>query len=695
MSHHFLLELGTEEIPAGYLAPAARALAEGLRKLLADRFLTVGDVYTTYTPRRLTVFAAEVADRQQDRSEEVQGPPARVAFDQEGKPTRAAEGFARANGLTPADLVVKEGRGATYVFATRHVAGRTTVEILGQGLPALIGSLPFPKSMHWNRAEFTFARPIRSVLALFGAEIVPLALDGIRAGRTTAGHPFLAPGSIEIPEADYEDYRKKLKQAFVIVDVAERRQLTHDHVVSILATHGGKLERPELLEEVTNLVEFPCAVEGSFDPAFLKLPDEVIVTAMTEHQRYFPVRDAEGKLLPKFVTVINRSAEHAPEIVRGNERVLAARLNDAAFFWKEDRHTPLAEKVAKLDAVTFQEKLGSYGDRTRRLEKLGVFLAEQLDAPPEVRQKVQRAAHLAKADLVTHMVFEFPSLQGVMGREYAKADGEDPLVAAAIAEHYRPRTASDDPPASLVGAFVALADKFDALVGCFAAGLIPTGSQDPYALRRQTLGIVNILTRHHLHLSLGRAIEHELTLLPPEVDRSSSVTDAVLSFMRDRLYNDFLDAGAPHELIRAALGPGFDDVLDLDRRLASLIELARTPDWTRLAIAVERTHNITRDFTPVGPVDEALLTEPEERELFRRYQSVRERIGELTDRRDYLAVGKLYEETFAAPLHTFFEKVYVNVEDEAVRRNRLTLLKLINALYADRVADLSQVPRKE
>lgn len=696
MTENFLLEIGAEEIPAGYLAPACRALEESFAALLAGAGLSGGAVTTTHTPRRIVLFARDIPVRQSDRTQEVQGPPARIAFDAEGKPTKAALGFARTNSVPVEKLIAKDTPAGAYIVAVREIPGRNTIDILAESVPGLISGLPFPKSMHWDvpsaggsESSVMFARPIRSLLGLFGSDVVPFALSGLASGRTSCGHPFLAEGPVEIPKADYEEFRNLLRKRNVIVDVAERKAFIRQKIEFMLAQHGGAFENEELLDEVANLVEFPCPLEGSFDPKFLSLPDAVIVTAMTEHQRYFPVRNAKGHLLARFITVSNRTDDQSDRVRRGNERVLAARLNDAAFFWDEDRRTPLADKVAKLATVTFQEKLGSYGERTERVVVLADSIAEWTHQPDEVRVRVRRAALLSKADLVTHMVYEFPGLQGIMGTQYALADGEDPEVAAAIAEHYRPRSASDAEPETLTGAIVALADKFDALVGCFDVGLIPTGSQDPYGLRRHAQGIIRIITSRNFTLHLEDVIGTDLASLSAAQDTRFKV----MAFLKDRLYQHALESGAPHQLIRAALEPGFDDLADFRRRLESLVALSATPDWNRLIVAVERTHNITRDFTPAGDVDATMLVEPEEKRLFERYSAVRGTVRELLERRDYLAVGKLYEETFAEPLHTFFEKVFVNVEDKRLRENRLTLLKAINQLYAERVADLSQVPR--
>jgi len=687
----FLLEIGTEEIPAGYLAPAASALAGMVREQLAAGRLDAGEPRTLYTPRRIVLFVPGLPDAQDDFSEKVQGPSVKIAFDASGKPTKAAAGFARGQGVAVDDLVVEETKNGPYVFAEKTVKGSPTRDVLARVVPQVIPRLPFPKSMHWVEVTFSFARPIRSVLALLDDEVVPFECAGVTSGRVTHGHPFLAPDAIEIERADLDAYRSALRETFVIVDVDERRDLTRSQIEALLAAHGASLTELDLLDEVTNLVEYPNAVEGAFPEHYLDVPSEVVQAAMMEHQRYFPVRDASGKLVNRFITVSNRPAEYADSIREGNERVLNARLSDAEFFWREDRKLPLQSYAGQLTGVTFQEKLGSYADRVNRIAEVGRFIAGELGCPAVVVKKVTRAAQLCKADLVTEMVGEFPSLQGIVGREYAKADGEDAEVAAAVAEHYQPRSVRDDLPRTRVGTILALADKFDSLVGCFAAGLAPTGNQDPYALRRQTVGIIRIVLTGELVLSLDGVLAKAKGLLPAGLAGVRTVEEDVRTFVQDRLYYYFLDDETPHDLIRAVLKPGFDDLLDLSRRLASLRKLAGTHDWHKLVTAVERTHNITRDFTPAGDVDEALLTEPEEVKLHGLYLEVRDLITTLIDRHQYGEVCDLYESTFAVPLHVFFEKVFVNVEDDAVRTNRLTLLKLINRLFADRVADLSQI----
>ena len=704
----FLLEIGTEEIPAGYLTPdLCLRLSHGIGLALHHAGLGTkeprADIQFFYSPRRIALFMPGLPEKRHGDIKFVKGPSKKIARDAEGGWTKAATGFARAQGVNVDALMETVENGVPYVVAKKDVPGVTTVEVLAKALPGIILGLQFPKSMHWDSPSVTFARPIRSILALFGNAVVPFSVGSVKSGRLVHGHLFLAPDAMEISQADPEEYKARLRKAYVIADHMERKGEIEKQIRGLLEKHGATLTEEELVKEVTNLVEYPQAIEGSFPERYLDVPAEVVEAAMMEHQRYFPVRDVSGKLLPKFITVSNRLKEYEDVIREGNERVLNARLSDAQFFLREDRKQPLSAFVPRLAGVTFQEKLGSYAERARRIGELGLFIADALGVDAATKKRVARAAELCKADLVTQMVFEFTSLQGIVGREYAKADGEDAEVAEAIAEHYRPRSVKDDIPATTTGRILALADKFDALAGCFAAGLAPTGNQDPYALRRQTVGIIRIIVQGEFVLSLKAVLAKAKSLLNPNLSDLATAEESVLAFVADRLYYYYLSAPPcvagfaeqgdryAHDIIRAALKPGFDDLLDLSCRLESLDELAGTHDWHKLVTAVERTHNITRDFTPTGDVDPIYLAAPEERELYNLYAANRDAIAKLISEHRYNEVCKLYEQTFTVPLHVFFEKVFVNVDDPDVRKNRLTLLKAINGLFADRVADLSQI----
>lgn len=687
-----LLEIGTEELPARFVEPALEQLARRLTEAVAETLGVEAEPRTLGTHRRLTVFIAGLPPEQPPREELRIGPPAQVAFDEEGRPTRAALGFARSQGVPVEELEVRETPRGRYLCARRRTPGRATAEVLCELLPGVITGLSFPKSMYWRSPSFRFARPVRWLVALLDEEVLPLEVAGLRAGRCTRGHPFLHPGEIALERADLDLYLRRLEAAGVVADHRRRRDELRRALAEATARHGGEFREEALLREVTFLVELVNVVEGRFPEEYLQLPREVLESAMKSHQRYFPVHDAAGDLVNVFLLASNRPPEADAAVRTGNERVLVARLFDARFFWDEDRRRPLPERLADLEQLIFQEQLGSYREKTDRLVRLASAVAAEMGFDEELRRTVERAALLAKADLTTEMVTEFPELQGIMGREYARAAGEPEPVCVALAEQYLPRLAGDPLPETPAGTVLALSDRLDTLAGCFAVGLVPTGSADPYGLRRAAVGILRLLMEREVSLSLRRV----LTLaLEPFAERATRPADEVLSdllvFLRDRLTNLLLEAGHDLELIRAVLSAGYDDVLDLRRRLQALGRLAAEPGWRDLVKAVERTHNITRDYTGDLRVDEDLLREPEERSLWDLYRRHEGRIRELLAAGDYLTAARTFAQTFARPLHLFFDRVFVNVEEEALRRNRLALIKNINLLISSSLADLSQV----
>ncbi len=497
-----LLEIGTEEIPAGYIAPALAALESMLTQKLADARIAHGRIQTFGTPRRLSVTVAELAARQKRLTSEVLGPPRKVGYDSDGRPTTAAVKFAEKVGLPVNRLGVAATPKGEYLSATVTDPGVATTALLKTVLPDIILAIPFPKRMRWADLTISFARPIHSLLALYGGSRIGFTLGGIRSGRTTFGHRFMHPRSINVAEP--AAYVEALRSGFVIVDAAERRRLIAEGAAQAAASVGGHiLPDEELLGTVTQLVEYPAVAVGRFAEAFLELPAEVLITAMREHQKYFAVVDAGGRLLPHFVAVNNTPVQDMAVVVRGHERVLRARLEDAKFFFRSDRETSLDTMVEKLKSVLFQAQLGSIYDKVRRVRELSRFVADRIGGDPELGGQVERAAWLCKADLVSQMVGEFPKLQGIMGRVYAKAQGEPAAVASAIEEHYRPTYSGGALPETTVGAVVAIADKLDTICGCFRAGLAPTGAADPYALRRQGIGVIQIMRSHGLAFSLS------------------------------------------------------------------------------------------------------------------------------------------------------------------------------------------------
>ncbi len=690
----FLLEIGCEELPAGYVLPALGALERAFLEAIEAEALSCKSVRTTATPRRLVFFAEEIPSETPERVVEVPGPPARIALDADGAPTRTAEGFARSQGVGLDALITKDTEKGKYIFARRVLPVKQTLDILSGALGGLIRAIPFPKSMYWKDPAFRFARPIRRILALLGDEVVPFAVNGVQSGRLSGGHPFLAPGPYEVPSADIEKYGGILREAFVIVDRSERRAKILAGVSQALAAHGGELRESALLEEVTDLVEWPEVIEGSFREDYLALPEEVVAAAMMEHQRYFPVRDGSGRMVNRFLTVANRPRQYSDLIREGNERVLAARLYDAHFFWEADCKKPLEDFAAGLSGVVYLAGLGTLSDKVERMKEIAAWAGEAAGLP-EHRKTAVEAAALAKADLLTEMVGEFPSLQGVMGRAYALAQGKDPAVAAAIEEHYLPRTLSDRVPETTAGALVALADKADTLAGAFVMGLVPSGSQDPYGLRRASVGVIRIIVELGMRIGLESLLEKAWTLILQTASSAAKGDfNTLLRFVRDRLYQYYLDKGFRHDILRACMAAGFDDLFDFHGRIEAVTALSAEEPWADLVTAVERTCNITKNYTGSAQVDQALLSEHEEQVLYQLLRTEGPRVEELVAARDYREASRVFTRVFAAPLHAFFEEVFVNVDDEKVRSNRLALIKAINSLYSSRIADLSLIVRE-
>lgn len=690
MRHDLLLEIGTEEIPAAFFPRCLDDLAARIREGLKEARLEHGEIRTLGTPRRLAVLVHDLASAQEDRTVEEIGPPVRVAFDAEGKPTQAAERFAQKVGVPLDALRRKETPKGEYLAATLEVKGRKAEELLPEILLSSIRSIPWKKSMRWGRVEESFARPIHWILARYGESPIAFTYAGVRSGGTTRGHRFLANHEIEIPEPSV--YVERLREAEVLVDPAERREAILRLSRETAARAGGKLEEDEgLLDEVTWLVELPLPVLGTFDPSFLELPREVLVSEMREHQKYLAVTTEEGdRLLPAFVAVANTRVRDPEKIRRGFERVLRARLSDARFFFDEDRKSPLVDRVPELDRVTFQQKLGSIGDKVRRIRSVSRHLAERLDLSVPEREHVERAAYLAKADLVTGMVGEFPDLQGVMGREYARASGEPEEVAQAIFEHYLPRGQHDRLPESDVGAVVGIADRMDTIAGIFGIGKPPTGTADPFGLRRACLGIVRIALEKGYRFSLGELLDRSLDELEGRLSRErGEVRSAVLDFFAGRLRSHFAEEH-PVELVDAILASGFDDLVEAQARLEAVAGHLGDESFRGLAEGFSRTNIVEKapDFSP-GPVDVSLFQSEAEQALHQAFESVRGRVAESLESGDFSEVVKVFTE-LREPLDRFFTEVMVMVDDPALRDNRLRLLHEIRTLFG-RVADFGRM----
>lgn len=685
MAKELFLEIGTEEIPAAFLPKAMADMESLVRKELETARLAHGEVRTLATPRRLALLVRDVDARQPDAEVTALGPARKVAFDADGKPTKAAQGFARGQGVDVADLVVTETEKGEYVSVTKKIVGLPTAEILVDILPRLIASIPFRKSMRWGNLDVRFARPMHWIVALFDGVVVPFAFGSIKSGSASRGHRFMA--NDVFPVRDFDHYLEECERHFVIPDPAKRKEIIRREVDQAARAAGGTvLADEDLLEQVTFLVEYPSVVCGTFENEFLEVPKEVLITSMREHQRYFSLVDGSGKLLPHFITVNNTLAEDPEVVARGNERVLRARLSDARFFFEEDKKVPLEERVASLKDVVYQAKLGTSYEKMERFRTLAEGLATRL--APGATTMVSRAAYLCKADLVTGMVGEFPELQGVMGREYALIAGEAPDVARAIHEHYLPSQAGGELPSSDIGAFVSIADKLDTICGCFGVGLIPSGTADPYALRRSAIGIIAIILDRGYDLSLAELVDESLALLGGKLTReAAAVRGDVLEFFRGR-YVNLLAGRYPADAVEAAVAASFDNLNDTAARIAALAEFKERPDFEPLAVAFKRVCNIVKQGIDVS-VDAALLQEEAERELYRMFDAVSTVAREQIAAKNYLAALTEIAGLRGA-VDAFFEQVMVMAEDENIKNNRLALLTGIARLFGA-IADFARI----
>ena len=685
MSKNLLLEIGTEEVPAHVMPGILKELKEKAEKALQENRVAFENVRTIGTPRRTALLVTGLAESQEDVESENRGPSVQIAFDADGNPTKAAQGFARGQKVDPKDLVVKDG----YVYAMVHEKGQATAELLKTILPELISSLSFPNNMRWRDLDFKFIRPLRWIVALLGSEVVPFEVAEVQSGRVSRGHRFLSPtkdknGEFEIADAD--SYEQACEAQFIIVDQERRKAMIREQIVETAKANGGQAEISEdLLEEVLYLVEYPTALCGKFDDKYLALPPETVITPMRDHQRYFPVKSAEGKLLPLFITVRNGGKEHLETVQHGNERVLRARLEDAQFFFDEDRKKSLEEHREKLKTVVFQQGLGNMYEKSERLAELSDFIAAELKADEKTAKHAHRAAILCKADLVTGMVTEFTELQGIMGREYAKLDGECEKVAVAIDEHYMPRFAGDIQPQSEAGRIVSTADKIDTIVGTFSRGKIPTGSQDPFALRRQALGLVNMMIEAKWNLSLSKVVAKSMDLygITDEAARQKMQQD-VADFMRLRLKNVLEEVR--YDVVDAVLAD-VDDLYAVSLR-AQAVQKFVSGDAVAHIQALVRASNLAAKAEKEG-FEESLFQVEAEKTLGQVCKATASSVESLIAGQDYVgAIDALTELT--QPIDKFFEDVMVMDKDEAIRNNRLGLLKSIDML-AGRVADFSKI----
>jgi glycyl-tRNA synthetase beta chain len=682
-----LLEIGTEEIPAGFILQALMDLESLARKELEASRIDINGVKTLGTPRRLVLVIQSVSEKQRDEETKKIGPSKQAAFDTKGNPTKAAVGFAKSQSVPVESLTVIQTEKGEYVCGVKKESGKPTLELLSSLLPRWILSIPFQKSMRWADVPIRFVRPIHWILALFGGEVVPFEVGNIRSGKMTYGHRFMHSGPV--PVKDFQSYLQKTREASVIVDPAERKKKIEEEMIREGAKVSGRvLKDEELLNEVNFLVEYPIALCGAFDSKFLSLPREILIHSMKEHQRYFPVADDHGKLLPYFICISNIHPKAREVVVKGNEKVLKARLSDAVFFFEDDLKISLEKRVEQLKKVVFQAKLGTSYEKVMRFKRLALWITERID--PGLREVVERAAHLCKADLVTGMVGEFPKLQGIVGREYARLSKERPEVAEAIYEHYLPAFAGDRLPSSPVGDIVSIADKMDTVVGCFGVGLVPTGTADPFGLRRQALGIIRIILEKKYSISLGGLVEESEKQLKEKMERpAEQVKEEILDFFRVRYQNFLLDKAYPFDVAEAVLTISFDELLDVQGRIDALRKARDLKDFASIVIAFKRAVNILKGAPPKREIKSSLFVESAEQNLYQSFLKAKERIEHHLNKRDYPAA--LVEMTLMKkPIDEFFDGVMVMVEDEAVRNNRLALLDEIGKLFL-RIADFSKL----
>lgn len=668
MAKDLLFEIGAEEIPAGFMPNILGQLKQLAETKLNDAHLPFESIATYGTPRRLALIVKGLADTSAEISERHKGPSASIAYDADGNATKAAIGFARGKGLDVADLVVEDG----YIYAETKTAGVPAKDIVTDMLPQLITGLNFPKSMHWSNLDAKFVRPVRWLVALLDEEVIPVEFATVKSGNVTRGHRFLGADEITIKNA--ASYVDTLKENFVMVDQDARRELISKQLHDIAASKNASIVwDDDLLEEINYLVEWPTALCGGFEESYLALPDAAIITPMKDHQRYFPLVDQEGKLLPMFLTVRNGS-DHSIEVVQaGNERVLRARLDDAKFFFNEDRKKPLIDRQDGLTKIVFQEGLGNLADKTERLLKLGRVFGEECGLHEDAAVVLERATELAKTDLTTGMVTEFTELQGVMGKEYALLDGESEEVAEAIFEQYLPRFAGDVLPQTEAGKVLSIIDKVDNIVATFSRGLIPTGSQDPYALRRQTIGILNILLSSEWNISLRPIFKASMELLNVPAEKQDELLGQVEEFFTLRLKNIFLDREVPHHVIDLLLSNNELSVADAEGLVNALLA-NRIDENVELVQAYTRMYNLVKDVEYTG-VNSDLLKEDAEKALFEAASKASEASLAAWEANDYAAVVAV-PATLVPAINKFFEDVMVMDKDEAIKANRLQLVRL-------------------
>ncbi len=692
MSKKYLLEIGVEEIPARLVKDTLDQLKTNFTNVFKEERINYSNINVYSTPRRLTLIVDGLEEMQDEQKETVKGPAKKIAFDAEEKPTKALLGFMRGQGIDLSAIYVEEYKGVEYVYADVVKAGKTIEEVLSSNIPNIIKKINFPKSMRWGGKNLRFARPIRWLVSLLDDKIVTFDLEEIKVSNITKGHRFLGSGNIVINHVD--EYMDKLRENYVIVDQNERKEIVKYGSERLAKEKGGNLlPDQELLDEVTNIVEYPTPIIGRIKDEYLSLPVDVVVTPMKEHLRFFPVLDDKKRLLPYFITVRNGNEDFIETVIKGNEKVLGARLEDAKFFYMDDLKKTLESYVEDLKNIVFQEKLGTLYDKTRRVQVLASKIGGYLEVGEETGRNIERAGYLSKADLVTKMVTEFTELQGKMGMEYAKRSDENEIVSLAIFEQYLPRFSGDELPSTTAGSVISIADKMDTIAGLFAIGIHPTGSQDPFGLRRQALGIINIIIDKKLTLSINELIE---TALYVYVDINglafdyNKVKDEIKDFFNGRIRNMFIEMGVRYDIVDAVLAADIDDIYEMKIRANKLNEWLKKEGLFEILAAFNRVANLAEKANS-DEVQRDLLTE-DEIDLYDSYNNIEEKINNSIIKKEYdKALDHLT--VLREPIDNFFDKVMVMVDDEKLRNNRLGLLKKIYDTMLQ-ICDLSKIANK-
>lgn len=690
MAKDLLFEIGIEEIPARFMAPALKQIEEIMTKKLAEAGLEYGAIKTYGTPRRFTLIVEALAEMQADIVVESKGPAKKSAFDADGNPTKALQGFCRGKGVEIADLVEKEIKGVPYMYAVKEVKGQKTADIIGDMLQDMVGKIYFPKPMRWGYGEMRFARPIRWVVLLLGDQLLPLNLGGVDSDRYSRGHRFLGSQHVEIKDA--ASYEETLAKEFVIVDQNKRRTEIWNQVQAVAEKAGGVVkEDKELLEEVVYILEYPTAFLGDFDEKYLSMPVELVVTPMREHQRYFPVYAKDGSLMNHFIAVRNGNADHLDIVKAGNEKVLVARLADAVFFWEEDCKKPLEENLPRLESIVFHEKLGTLAAKVERVCALADYIGKKLGYSEEDLANTARAGKLMKCDLVSSAVFEFTELQGIMGKYYAEVHNEPADVAAAIKEHYMPRFAGDDLAETKPGIVLAIADRLDSMVGFFGQKMLPTGSQDPYALRRQANGICQTIIRHELDLSLAELIKESYKLYAnvKMVSNEQETEVALLNFFKSRLDTVLGDEGVSYDVANAVLGESVDNLKEIFDKAKAIKDFKVSDKYQDLAAGYNRANNMLAKVKEFVPFDKSLLKEDAEISLYSGLTAAKAETDKAMAEKNYQA-ALLAVAALRSLIDGFFDNVMIMDKDEKIKNNRLALLKEVVDL-GNTVGDLSKL----